>query len=247
MIGNKKEPPESVSDEEPPIPKNSDLILQRSDLLPGDVLLYRPRSANMIQKKTGSPYTHAAIYLGGGRIAESVPPFGVTKSSLKDSMQGYQCIAVLRSQLGFDGNRSRNLKKFVAAVLGQRKFYNFIAVASFQKRSAEYFANQLEFVRQNYGKVTSHEKFAEQSFFCSAFVVACYAVVGIIDATAQVAYQPNNFSPGHLGGDPTFGWLLGYLVPEGGAITPDDPLLTQATLWRDQVRGSHPGHRRHKR
>ena len=145
----------------------------------------------------------SAIYLGSGLIAESGVPFGMTKSALTDSMQGKQCIAVLRSQLGFGGERPRKLNEFVAAVLENRKFYNLIAVARFPKRSAEYFANQLEFVRENYGKVTSHEEFAEQSFFCSAFVVACYAVVGIIGETAQAAYQPNNFSPGHLGEDPT--------------------------------------------
>jgi hypothetical protein len=237
MIGNKKEPPEGVPDEEPSIPPDSDLALQPSDLLPGDVLLYRPRSPKVIQQgissATGSPYTHAAIYIGGGLIAESGVPFGVTKSALKDSMQGNQCIAVLRSQLGFGGDRPRKLNEFVVAVLERKKFYNLIAVASFSKRSAEYFANHLEFVKKNYGEVISHEDFAEQSFFCSAFVVACYAVVGIIGETAQVAYQPNNFSPGRLGEDPTFGWLLGYLVPEGGAIPPDDPLLTEATLWRD--------------
>ena len=123
-------------------------------------------------------------------------------NALTDSMQGNQCIAVLRSQLGFGGERPRKLNEFVAAVLENRKFYNLIVVARFPKRSAEYFANQLEFVRENYGKVTSHEEFAEQSFFCSAFVVACYAVVGIIGETAQAAYQPNNFSPGHLGKTP---------------------------------------------
>jgi hypothetical protein len=237
MIGNNKEPTESVLDAESTNSSNSDLVLQPSDLLPGDLLLYLPRSPNVIQQRissaTGSPYTHSAIYLGSGLIAESGVPFGVTKSALTDSMQGNQCIAVLRSQLGFGGERPRKLNEFVAAVLENRKFYNLIAVARFPKRSAEYFANQLEFVRENYGKVTSHEEFAEQSFFCSAFVVACYAVVGIIGETAQAAYQPNNFSPGHLGEDPTFGWLLGYLVPEGGAFPPDDPLLTRATLWRD--------------
>lgn len=237
MIGSSKEPEGSDLSEESALPPDSSLILKDSDLLPGDVLLYRPRSPNIVQrnisKATGSPYTHAAIYLGDSCIAESRVPFGVTKRALKDSMQGNQCVAVLRSQLGFGADRSRKLNQFIASVLGQRKFYDFIAVARFKKRSAEYFDNQLEFVRENYGKATSHEEFAEQSFFCSAFVVACYTVVGIIGGTAQVAYQPNNFSPGKLGEDPTFGWLLGYLVPAGGAIPTDDPLLTQATLWRD--------------
>jgi hypothetical protein len=99
--------------------------------------------------------------------------------------------------------------------------------------SKDHFDNQLDFIRKNYGKVTSHDEFAEQSFFCSAFVVACYTVVGIIGDSAQVAYQPDNFSPGQLHQDPTFGWLLGFLVPEGGSVPEDDPVLTQATCWRD--------------
>ena len=28
-------------------------------------------------------------------------------------------------------------------------------------------------------------------------------------------------------------WFLGYLVPEGEFIPDDDPVQTQATLWRD--------------
>jgi hypothetical protein len=38
---------------------------------------------------------------------------------------------------------------------------------------------------------------------------------------------------GHLGEDPTFGWLLGYPVPESGAIPADGALLFQARLLRD--------------
>lgn len=224
MIRNKKDTPEGITQQQLAIPTDGNLALQPSDLLPGDVLLYRPRSPNVVQRAissaTGSPYTHAAIYLGAGIIAESGVPFGVTRSALQDSLHGSDCIGVLRSQLGFGGDRPNKLNEFVGAVMAHNRFYDFVAAATFSKRSVDYFANQLEFVRKNYGKVTSHEEFAEQSFFCSAFVVACYAVVGVIGETAQVAYQPNNFSPGHLGEDPTFGWLLGYLIPEGGAIPP---------------------------
>jgi hypothetical protein len=237
MIGNSKESLETNPGGESAAASDSELILQPSVLMPGDVLLYRPRNPNILQQSiseaTGGPYTHASIYLGDNIIAESRVPLGVIKTALKDSIQGNQCIAVLRSQYGFGGDRSRKLNEFVAAVLERRKFYNLIAVANFKKHSAEYFDNQLEFVRKNYGKVTSHEEFAEQSFFCSAFVVACYAVVGIIGENAQAAYKPNFFSPGHLYQDSTFGWLLGYLLPDGGSIPLHDPPLSQATLWRD--------------
>ena len=237
MTGDNKDSSKSDSGGEFTAPPDGDLILKPSELLPGDVLLYRSSNGKFLQRKiseaTGSPYTHAAIYLGEGLVAESNFPSGVGKNPLEDSIKGCRCVAVLRSQAGFDRDRQRKLNEFVDAVIDQDKFYNLIAVAGFGKASKEYFDNQLEIVRNNYGKVTSNEEFAKQSFFCSAFVVACYAVVGIIDPTAQIAYLPKAFSPGGLYQDPTFGWLLGFLVPDGGSVPADDPVLVQATYWRD--------------
>ena len=238
MIGNDKQSAETDSGGETTIHPDSDLILKSTDLLlSGDVLLYRPSNPSIVQQRissvTNSPYTHAAIYVGDGIIAESVVPAGVTETPLTHSMDGNLCIAVLRSQYVFSDDRPQKLRKFVDAVLACRKLYNFIDVLKFPSQSGAYFNNQLDFIRDNYGKVTSHNEFAEMSFFCSAFVVACYSVVGIIGDTAQVAYQPENFSPGHLHHDPTFGWLLGFLVPKGGSVPKNDPVLVHATHWHD--------------
>ena len=236
-MGNNNQPEKDLLDGVSTNPSDSDLILQFDDLLPGDVLLYRPSKPNIVQQSisaaTNSPYTHATIYLGDGSIADSMPPNGVAKRPLLDTLQGYRCILVLRSQSGFSDDRKRKLREFVASVRENNKFYDLIGVARFEKRSSDYFSNQLEFIRRNFGISKSHEEFAKQSFFCSAFVVACYAVVGIVDETAQVAYQPEYFSPGHLYSDPTFGWILGYLLPEGGTIPSDDPPLQISTWWRD--------------
>lgn len=117
-------------------------------------------------------------------------------------------------------------------MIKQGNFYNLTAVLDIEQSSREYFDNQLEFIRRNYGTVTTQEEFAKQSFFCSAFVVACYAVVGVIGESAQTAYPPEFFSPAGLYTDPTFGWLLGYLVPEGGSVPASDPVQWQ-TRWRD--------------
>jgi hypothetical protein len=136
-------------------------------------------------------------------------------------------------QLSFGGDRPQKLNEFVDNVLAKGKSYGWKDALKFKNQSKSYFDNQLDFIRENWGKVTSPDEYAEQSFFCSAFVVACYAVVGAIGPSAQVAYQLDNFSPGHLYNDPTFGWLLGYLVPENGSVPKDDPVLAQATLWRD--------------
>ena len=212
--------------------------LNLTDIRPGDVLLYRPRKANSVQRKisetTNSPYTHAAIYIGSGTIANSVAwpsLIGVRKESLKRSLNGSLCVGVLRSQMGFGRDRENKLVAFVDEVQKNRTLYNLVAVLKFKRSSRDYFENQLSFIRDNYGKIAPHEKFAKMSFFCSAFVVACYCVVGIIDESAQVAYEPKFFSPAGLYRDPTFGWLLGHLVLKGGSIPDDDPLLVEATQW----------------
>ena len=119
------------------------------------------------------------------------------------------------------------------SVLAQGRFYDLIGALKYGKAKKQRGEDQLAFIRRNYGKVTANNEFAKQSFFCSAFVVACYSVAGVIGPSAQVAYVPDMFSPGSLHQDPTFGWLLGYLLPEGGSVPEDDPGQTQVTLWRD--------------
>ena len=218
-------------------PLDGGLTVSVADLLPGDVLLYRASGQKFYQKQitevTGSPYTHAAIFLGNGLVAESNFPYGVAKQSVQKSIEGSGCVAVLRSQLGFGGDRPRQLNEFVDSVLEANRFYDLIGVVTFNKAAKQYQENRLDFIRRNYGEVTSNAEFAKQKFFCSAFVVACYSVAGVIEPSAQVAYVPDMFSPGNLYQDPTFGWVLGYLLPEGGSIPDDDPVQTQGTLWRD--------------
>jgi hypothetical protein len=100
-------------------------------------------------------------------------------------------------------------------------------------RSRKYFSNQFDFIKCNYNKSTSRSEFENRTFFCSAFVVACYTVVGLIDETAQAAYIPHHFSPGHLSRDNSFGWLLGYIFPGVEQIFSDESTLNHATQWRN--------------
>jgi hypothetical protein len=226
---------------ETPVTTTADgtVIVQPGDLLAGDVLLYRPRRPGFVQEQitstTGSPYTHAGICLGDGLVADSNVPWGIGKRSVAKFLEDSRCVGVLRTQAGFAGDRPRRLSEFVADVIKKKMLYDGPGIyrIKFNGASKDYFDNQLEFVRTRFGESTTPEAFAARRFFCSAFVVACYAVVGIIDESAQVAYEPEFFAPGHLCDDPTFGWLLGYLIPEGGSVPHDDPLLKKAMLWRD--------------
>ncbi len=209
-------------------------ILNISNLLPGDILLYRPCNPNFIQRKisekTGSPYTHASIYIGDGLIAEAVFPFGVRICSFKKLIKGSGSVAVLRSQTCFSGDRPNKLKIFVQTVQKPKRFYDWISVVTFTCRSEKYFGNQLDFIIDNYGTYEDNDSLSKRLFFCSCFVVACYSAVGIIDKNAQTAYKPENFSPAHLYKDPTFGWLLGFITCYNKE---DEHILKETTNWED--------------
>lgn len=214
-------------------------IIDSSELLAGDILLYRPRHPQyhqrIISKKTNSPYTHAAIYLGNDCIAESTFPCGIRKRPLTKSLRGTLYTAVLRTQLGFGDNRPKKLNEFIESLQKQKHLYDLISVFCFEQRSRKFFENQLEHVFQNYGKFSSNEEFSKRGFFCSAFIVACYCAVGVIDKTAQCAYPSNFFSPAGLYRDPTFGWLMGFLFENNKNIFPieNDPILDEVTFWEE--------------
>lgn len=212
-------------------------LVQLSDLMPGDVLLYRPREPDRLQQRvtaaTNSPYTHAAIYLGEKTVAESVIPDGVLISELDESLDGSLCVGVLRTQMVFGEDRWKKLREFVSAVTEQGVPFHRHALVNFGEKSSTFFDDQLDYVQRNYGEFSTAEQLAAKAYFCSGFVVACYQATGIIESSAQVAYPPEYFSPAHLYADATFGWLVGYLVPEGGSVPSNDPLLLSSTLWRD--------------
>lgn len=212
-------------------------IIQFEDLLPGDILLYRPLNPDALQRRVSgalkTPYTHAAIYLGTDEIAESVIPDGVVINAVRNSLDGNHCVAVMRTQAGFQSPRIVKLREFVEEVIKNGHPFHRHALVNFAKDSVEFFDNQLSVVAQNYGRSSTNEQLAAQSFFCSGFVVACFQAVGIIDISAQVAYPAEFYSPAHLYAEATFGWLLGFLRPEGNAVPTDDPIQTQATKWNE--------------
>ena len=193
-----------------PIAQN-ELRLNFSDLLPGDILLFRPFSPKkhhkIISTATETPYTHAAVYLGNKQIVELTSP-KVQIRKLSDVDKKDYVIAVLRSQCGFSKKREAALKNFASKLIEHGARYDWPGLLTFKERKDRSLTQLLNNLERNYGTITLEDEFVKRSYLCSALVIACYAVTGIIGDTAQQAYQPNVFSPG----DPTFGWLLGYIV-----------------------------------
>jgi hypothetical protein len=207
-----------------------------ADLLPGDILLFRPLNPDDLEERvsatTQSPYTHAAIYLGNNEIAESVSPEGVQVQKLSNAEKEAYIIGVLRSQAGFSERRVAAMRAFVDKLVAQGARYDVRGALSFQERKDEYIEKLLDTLATNYGTTISEGKLAQMAYLCSALVVACYTISGVIGDSAQVVYRPNVFSAADLHRDPTFGWLLGYIAKNGQRVPLDDPLLT-VTRWQD--------------
>jgi hypothetical protein len=80
-------------------------------LAPGDILLFQPLNPSLrqrvSQKFQGSPFTHAAIYVGfDHEICEAIPGDGVIHSSFEDSITDC-CVLVRRVPNLNDDDRNR--------------------------------------------------------------------------------------------------------------------------------------------
>jgi hypothetical protein len=211
------------------------LLLDFQDLLPGDILVFRAIHpdplARRVSKTIGSPYTHAGIYLGASELLEAGDPkVEIRRLSSRDK-EG-SIIGVFRSQNGFSDERVRALREFAEALVRNDAEYDWPGIRNFRQVRTHLEEELFEILERDYGKVLTKDELERRSYFCSALVVACYIVSGVIGDTAQLAYKADAFSPANLHEDPTFGWFLGYITSPDNDIPPDDPLLA-TTLWRD--------------
>lgn len=166
-------------------------------------------------------------------IAEATVFAGVRKIEFSTQLQGDYCVGVLRSQLGFSQKRTDRLLKFVESLISSGARYDLEGAIAYPGRRQEYLNDQLGEIKRRFGTFTTEKYLEKDSFFCSALVVACYYMVGIIDESAQVLYPHKLISPADLHGDPTFGWFLGYMLPPDATVPAEDP-LGRLTSW-DEV------------
>ncbi len=204
--------------------------IDTSQLQAGDILLYRTKKTSvmsaMVRWRTSSPYSHAAIYLGDGKILEAVVP-RVRIAPLKVPTRGY--IGVIRSQCGFGPERQEILRDFAAQLVTNKTRYDLRGVLEFVGiRRDEYWKN-VQAIIDGASSVKGDER---TKYFCSALVARIWCIVGIADESAWYVFLQDLVSPGGIVGDVNFGWFLGYLVPPGVTVPDSDP-LQQTTAWKD--------------
>ena len=177
-------------------------LMEIAALRPGDILLHyraeRTKPTKSIEQATGSPYTHASIYLGDGKIAEAYPP-KVRKIALAESMNVAGHIAVFRSQCGFGDDRVARLNSFKDELTKKVTWYDFTVLKKggkrWQKRWEEHVSGQLEKLAQYFANSAPPNEHVNRTYFCSALVIACYCVVGIIDSSANAWSQALHYTP----------------------------------------------------
>ena len=211
----------------PCLAPHSDLTFQ--DLLPGDVLLHKSRSPTnyhkFISNYKSSPYTHAAIYLGNGMIAEVASQIRESKLSHAVSTSCY--IGVVRSPLGFNGRRPIVLRHFIKYLLGGRTgFYFLLFSNNFMRNNALFTSKEIARICNKYKYSLIQEGYIRNCHSRAQLIAACFSAVGIISSgTMTKLYELKVYTPELLYSDPTFSWYLGHLIPKGGCIVSNkDPL-----------------------
>jgi hypothetical protein len=208
--------------------------LAESDLKPGDVLLFCNLAAKphrlIISYATQSPYTHAAIFLGDGQIAHAVTAGGVNIEQLVVDAGSY--IGVLRSQLGFTADRVQDVRDFIDLLIARKAKYDWSGAISLHPIYKKYFAKIVNNFTSGNAAISSLDELSQRDHFCSALIVACWFVSGMLHNSTWGVYKPDSLSPGDLHRDVTFGWVLGYLIADGVNVPNNDPLQS-LTQWAD--------------
>lgn len=207
------------------------------ELQPGDILLYRNGRksvvSSLIRRLTRSPYSHAAVYLGDGKILEAVIS-GIKINRLEIPHGGY--IGVMRSQMGFGPERQQILQDFANQLVKNRAQYDLRGILQFVGVHCQAYQQNIDAILAGAADIRGDDR---TRYFCSALVARTWCVVGIADESAWSLFLSDLISPGDIPGDVNFGWFLGYLIYPGTTVPDDDPMAA-GTIWKDVMAESPP-------
>ncbi|HCE93744.1 MAG TPA: hypothetical protein DEV74_14795 [Acidovorax sp.] len=215
----------------------------KSILRPGDVLLCRGDGAfdvtrRVIASKTGSQYTHAAIYLGEGMVLEAVRP-RVQKVPLDELLERYAHVAVFRQPDAWMPDRIQALAFFASKSVIAKARYNLGGALKIFDAKADHQNTVYERLDAYFKDPKSVSWSEKEEYFCSELVVDCYIVAGFIDPSAIAVYQSHTYSPGDLAEDPTFGTFAGYISGRPGYTIPSSDEFYGRTTF-DEIFGRPP-------
>ncbi len=113
-------------------------VLNEVDLNSGDILLCSSsQTSEKINEVTDSDYSHAAIYLGEGKIAESASG-GVRIVLISSLLEEYDHLAVLRNPHIWNEGRLKKLRKFIDKAINNSASFNRIGMRKYAERKDQH-------------------------------------------------------------------------------------------------------------
>ena len=206
-------------------------FINEEDLVPGDVILCcSVMTSEKAAQATDSKYSHAAIHVSDGEIAESSSK-GVAITSVSNLLDEYDHIAVLRNPYIWGGDRVDKLRRFIKKAIEDKAFFNTIGMGKYESRKSKHSISELQRLEQYFeGKLPEIES-ERGAYFCSELVVASFLSIGAIAQSAAVVITPEVFSPGDLGKEATFGGFVGYIkASDETEISEDDDFYFQSPI-----------------
>jgi hypothetical protein len=188
------------------------------------------REARLVEKRTGSKYTHAGICYSPTEIVE-VTLDGIRKTSVEGFVSECVHAAVFRNPVVWTHNRIGRLQHFLDDLIGKQATYNLDGAHTLRSRQHDHQLTLLAKVKAYFVDGLEPEPHKKLEYFCSELVAACFVEVGFITPAAAVAFQSDTYSAGDLGKESVFGFFVGYLKPTPDTVIPvDDEYANRVTL-----------------
>ncbi len=214
------------------------VLLSASAIKPGDVLLcnsgpYSDLTQRGIETATGTPYVHAAIFVGDYQVAESTSD-GVQLLSLAELLKRYAHVAVFRSSYVWGDDRVRKLKAFVDREIQRQAKYSFLGAFKLLWKPKKHVATIDQQLRDFFERASAPKKklvfFGRKRYFCSEFVAQCFIAAGFTEGAGAVFFRPDVQTPAALGRDWLYGVLVGFISDKNDYVVPaEDEFYNDAT------------------
>jgi uncharacterized protein YycO len=165
-------------------PAEGDAVLKQEALRPGDILLTHAPSlrATGIQLFTFAPVSHAAVYIGDGKIVEAVMP-SVRTRSMEDVLKEETVVVVLRHP-ELTGEQARLIREYALEKSGTG--FSFLGVTlqfplSIGRKVCEVplIPTALRDACIRSLGVLNHLAASENQLFCSQLVLQAYRHAGV--------------------------------------------------------------------
>lgn len=189
--------------------------LTAAHLQAGDILLHQPRNPRWFEKGialcTGSPYTHASIYIGDNTIAEARLPL-VRLCNVRKPIRREQALCVLRQHSELNANQVGLLKSFVESALSREARFDFAFPYTYYSRRlmSKLTPGPRRPVPQGPLGPANCNK-----YFCTSFIVDAFRAMGLIDRSERNAYRLGRHAAVDFLRDEKFGYVLGHIPGSG--------------------------------